>query len=160
MSEIISNLYLSSLYECNKLYNISNLVVNAAIEVHHPSKNNLIVVNLNWNDDLYQDINNNGNLFYIIKIIDIFLSDNKKVIVNCYAGVSRSSTIVIAFLIAKKKFSLKDAINFVRMKRNIIQPNENFIKQLSILESQLLKMNLSEDNMNCHYDYLSLKNGV
>lgn len=158
MSEIISNLYLSSIYECNKLYDISNLIVNAAIEINHPSKKDLTVLNLNWMDDLNQDININGNLFYIIKIIDIFLNDNKKVIVNCYAGISRSSTIVIAFLIAKKKMSLNEAINFVRMKRNIINPNINFIKQLSILESQLLRMNLI-NIINCpslYYDYLSL----
>ena len=40
-----------------------------------------------------------------------------------YAGVSRSSSCVIAYLIREKSMSYFDALNFVRIKRPIVCPN-------------------------------------
>jgi hypothetical protein len=52
------------------------------------------------------------------------------VLVHCMAGVSRSATIVIAYLVKKGKLPLKQAIEHTRKKRWIISPNEGFLKQL------------------------------
>ncbi|ELP83927.1 dual specificity protein phosphatase, putative [Entamoeba invadens IP1] len=54
------------------------------------------------------------------------------VLVHCFAGVSRSATIVIAFLMKKNRWSLKKATNFVRNCRPIIAPNPAFQQQLEV----------------------------
>lgn len=46
-------------------------------------------------------------------IINSALSKGEGILVHCYAGVSRSSTIVLAYLIQYKKMSLFDAYDFV-----------------------------------------------
>ncbi len=46
------------------------------------------------------------------------------------AGISRSATIVVSFLMKSKKYSYKYALNKVKRYRNIVNPNKGFIMQL------------------------------
>lgn len=55
--------------------------------------------------------------------------ENGTVLVHCYAGVSRSATIVIAYLISLG-MSLEDALAYVIKKRLRVQPNTGFFQQL------------------------------
>lgn len=52
------------------------------------------------------------------------------VLVHCRAGISRSSSIVIAYLIKKNKLDFQQALSLVRMERPIVHPNKGFTKQL------------------------------
>jgi dual specificity phosphatase 12 len=49
-------------------------------------------------------------------------------------GVSRSATLVLAYLMSKEKRSLNEIYEFVKQKR-YIRPNNGFIKQLEIFEA-------------------------
>jgi len=53
-----------------------------------------------------------------------------KILVHCVMGISRSATVVCAYLIAEKGMNAPTAINFVREKRPIICPNVGFQRQL------------------------------
>ena len=65
----------------------------------------------------------------LIKGIE-FIESNKTILVHCREGISRSSTIVIGYIMYKEKKSYNEAENFVREKKDDIKPNENFVKQL------------------------------
>jgi predicted protein tyrosine phosphatase len=52
------------------------------------------------------------------------------VYVFCNAGVSRSATVVILYLIYKHKLSCQEAYDFVKSKRRWIEPNEGFMAGL------------------------------
>ena len=65
----------------------------------------------------------------LIKGIE-FIENNKTILVHCREGISRSSTIVIGYIMYKEKKSYNEAENFVREKKDDIKPNENFVKQL------------------------------
>lgn len=58
----------------------------------------------------------------------------KKVLVHCFQGVSRSSSLIIAYLIMLKEnlelYPLEYFISLVKIKRNFIKPNKSFLKQL------------------------------
>lgn len=51
------------------------------------------------------------------EFIHSFLDDKKRVMVHCMAGITRSSTVVAAYLIIHKKMSYEDAIKYIRSKR-------------------------------------------
>lgn len=53
-----------------------------------------------------------------------------KVLVHCVMGISRSATVVCAYLIAEQGMKGSAAIDFVRGKRRIICPNMGFQRQL------------------------------
>ena len=140
MSLIVPDLYLASQNEASHfITNASaDIVINAAFEVSFPFIRNTTLLNLNWYDEPQQEINKNDTLFRVIDVIDSYLNHNQRVVVNCFAGVSRSTTIVIAYIMYKYKLTLLEALQFVRSKRNIINPYPGFIQQLKILEPLLL----------------------
>lgn len=144
MSLVLKNLYIgSSATLSNKVVplNEGDLNINAATEVLISQSVNVTQINLNWKDDYSQDININGILFDIVKLIDKFLCLNRKVFVNCFAGVSRSATIVIAYLIYKQNMTYQDAYDFLKSKRYVISPNSHFVNQLVKLEKELQNLN-------------------
>jgi len=70
-----------------------------------------------------------------------FINENriakKNVLVHCMAGVSRSSTIVIGYLMNLNNFPYKEAYEFVKKRRTIISPNGGFMRQLKEYELEL-----------------------
>jgi protein-tyrosine phosphatase len=61
------------------------------------------------------------------------------VLVHCNAGVSRSVTVVVAYLMKTKNMSLKQALDLVKTKRPTMCPNEGFQTQLQTYEKAVSK---------------------
>lgn len=59
-------------------------------------------------------------------------------------GISRSATVVSAYLIATKKIRGANAIAFVQKKRPIVCPNLGFRQQLDVYASKHLEVGSSE----------------
>jgi len=70
------------------------------------------------------------------EFIDRAITGGGLVVVNCYMGLSRSSSVVIAYLITKHNMSFDRALDFVRKSRTV-RPNEGFVRQLRDLELNL-----------------------
>ena len=70
-----------------------------------------------------------------------------KVFVHCAAGESRSATIVIAYLMWKKKMTFDKAYNFVKQKRSRIYPNFGFRQQLQMFEKLLFENGFNISNI-------------
>ena len=58
------------------------------------------------------------------------------VLVHCQQGVSRSATIVLAFLMRERAMPLVSAARFLR-ERRWVRPNESFMAQLQRYETDL-----------------------
>ncbi|KIM89326.1 hypothetical protein PILCRDRAFT_813256 [Piloderma croceum F 1598] len=63
--------------------------------------------------------------------------ENVNVVVHCMCGISRSPTIVIAYLMATQGMSLSDSLSHVKTKRIISRPNRGFMNQLAYYEEEL-----------------------
>jgi protein-tyrosine phosphatase len=75
-----------------------------------------------------------------ISFIDDARDKNGKVLVHCQAGVSRSPTIVAAYLMARSHKSLQEAFAFIREQRPIVAPNINFMGQLLEFEQNSVQL--------------------
>ncbi|XP_075039872.1 dual specificity protein phosphatase 7-like [Mixophyes fleayi] len=72
-----------------------------------------------------------------ICFIDEARSNKCGILVHCLAGISRSVTVTVAYLMQKLNLSLNDAYDFVKRKKSNISPNFNFMGQLLDFERTL-----------------------
>uniref|UniRef100_A0A182URH6 protein-tyrosine-phosphatase n=1 Tax=Anopheles merus TaxID=30066 RepID=A0A182URH6_ANOME len=72
-----------------------------------------------------------------IKFIDEARSNGCGVLVHCLAGVSRSVTVTLAYLMFARTLSLNDAFLLVRSRKPDVSPNFHFMQQLHSFEQQL-----------------------
>ncbi len=75
--------------------------------------------------------------FDVHAIISNAVQLNKNVIVHCAAGMSRSPTLVIAYLMIENRWSYEETLHYVKNRRPIVDPNIGFAKQLKGLEYKL-----------------------
>ncbi|MEM3062827.1 MAG: dual specificity protein phosphatase [Nitrososphaerota archaeon] len=68
--------------------------------------------------------------------INMAVESKKNVLVHCIAGVSRSASLVIYFLMKKFHLDFEKALALVREKRSIINPNESFKFQLKSYQNK------------------------
>eukprot|EP01084_Bolivina_argentea_P256649 432167_1 len=64
-------------------------------------------------------------------------NNNNRVLCHCISGVSRSSTIIIAYLMKIYKMSYIKAYQYTEKRRQIIEPNPGFVQQLKSFEKKI-----------------------
>ena len=69
--------------------------------------------------------------------MDTALKKNQRVLIHCRAGVSRSATLVIAYVMRHLRMTLREALIYVRSRRPIVCPNRGFLKKLVDLDVAL-----------------------
>lgn len=113
-SIIINNTYIgnytTALYESNSF----DFVINCTTEILKFKKDEnffrVPVVDI----DSYNEL----MLKYLSKAVDLInKNSNKRVLVHCQQGSSRSATVVCAYLVKYHNMTVKDAINFIKIKR-------------------------------------------
>ena len=67
----------------------------------------------------------------------------RKLLVHCQAGISRSATICIAYLMLIEGRTMEEAIKYVRSSRKCINPNFGFMGQLYEYEKELKSKSLT-----------------
>ncbi|XP_001084619.3 dual specificity protein phosphatase 16 isoform X2 [Macaca mulatta] len=72
-----------------------------------------------------------------VDFIEKAKASNGCVLVHCLAGISRSATIAIAYIMKRMDMSLDEAYRFVKEKRPTISPNFNFLGQLLDYEKKI-----------------------
>ena len=72
-----------------------------------------------------------------VRCVDEGRRKNVGVLVHCLAGISRSVTVTVAYLMFCKSLSLEDAYEFLRRVRPNISPNFNFMGQLADFDQTL-----------------------
>ncbi|CAG5924452.1 unnamed protein product [Menidia menidia] len=73
-----------------------------------------------------------------IAFIDSVKQSGGRVLVHCQAGISRSATICLAYLMHTQRVRLDEAFDFVKQRRHVISPNLAFMGQLLQFETDIL----------------------
>ncbi|CAD8110340.1 unnamed protein product [Paramecium sonneborni] len=69
------------------------------------------------------------------------------VLIHCMAGISRSATLVAAYLMKKNNMSAQDSLKLLEKKRWQVYPNNGFLRQLQQYERVLQQQNNKNDNI-------------
>lgn len=76
-------------------------------------------------------------------MLDEARRNDSAVLVHCLAGVSRSVTVTLAYLMHSRLLSFEEAFALVRLRKPDISPNFHFLRQLHAFERQLMEENPS-----------------
>ncbi|ODV83069.1 hypothetical protein CANARDRAFT_203948, partial [[Candida] arabinofermentans NRRL YB-2248] len=132
------NLYLYSEPTINQILEF-DLIINVAMELTNYTE--YIIENNNNNN------NTNNNLQYLYipwthtsrlindfpkltKLINDSLLKNKKILIHCQCGVSRSASLILAYFMKFFKIGYIDAYNMLKLKAPKISPNMTLIYEL------------------------------
>jgi len=118
-----------SRFEIARIVSVTELVP----EVSIPKEDHLIitlpdVVSVNLADKFEE----------VHKFLEDACGRGQNVLVHCDAGVSRSATVIISFVMKTKRLTARQAYQMVKDKRPCIAPNISFIQQLIDYEEKLL----------------------
>ncbi|KAJ6232259.1 dual specificity protein phosphatase -related [Anaeramoeba flamelloides] len=100
----------------------------------------------------------NFQKFYAF-ISEALSEKNNNVFVHCAAGVSRSGTVVVSYLMKSRNWGFETAFNYVKTKRSVVQPKVFFQRQLNLWKD----LNYELEGTTSHhkvYDQLKLINNV
>lgn len=146
MHEIDTNLYLGSLMAANNFGILSNAGISTLVSAlskdtpltKHPSiKYYSISIDDTPSSNIAQHVPE------AIRFIDSELKQGKKVLIHCAAGISRSTSIAVAYFMAKYNMNFDEALNKVKGKRGCAYPNQGFESQLRRLDQRYLRQCLS-----------------
>lgn len=141
MSEIIRNkLFLGDVFDANNPTFLRQNNITTIISVADDAKilndnNNISVYKYKLKDD------HECNISRYFDEISQLIEDKDVVLVNCVAGISRSATFVLVYLMRYYDFNLKQAFKFVRDKRSQICPNKKFMEYLLEEEFKIIGYN-------------------
>ena len=140
-SEILENfLYLGNYKIANDISRLNKIGIEYIINLCQDICNNINdkkikFLSFNMKDSTKENIE---CIFYkCFDFINKCKSENKKILIHCYQGISRSACLVTAYLIFSKKIDSDKAFNFVQKKRKIANPNLGFFFQLNIFYNRI-----------------------
>ena len=148
--KIIDGVYLgniNSVYDYEEMKKLGITHIISVVAGFYPSDKsfNYLILNAldteNTNLSEYFEICNN--------YIDEVLENNNKILIHCMAGKSRSVTILCAYIIKKFGMNVENSLKSIKYKRDIIEPNQGFLKQLKEYYNYLYSCN-NKDNESCY----------
>lgn len=143
IAKIVDNLYLSSYLGVNE-NNIEKFGITCVVSVCKETPKiefkNVECVKVNVLDLPSETLMNYFDTL-TDKIHEVLEIKKGSCLVHCAAGISRSASVILAYLMKYLKMNLRDAHNLTKSKRPFIRPNIGFWKQLIAYENKLFKKN-------------------
>ncbi|XP_060092269.1 dual specificity protein phosphatase 13-like [Heteronotia binoei] len=156
VNEVWPNLYIGDLYVARDIEHLRRMgithIVNAAAGRFHIDTGAKFYKDLPvdyYGVEADDDPNFNLSVYFhpAAKYIRAALNSPRgKVLVHCAMGISRSATLVLAFLMICEDKTLVDALNTVRQHRGVC-PNSGFLSQLRDLDIRLTSERGSSFNL-------------
>uniref|UniRef100_H3DD43 Dual specificity protein phosphatase 2 n=1 Tax=Tetraodon nigroviridis TaxID=99883 RepID=H3DD43_TETNG len=138
--ELLPFLYLGSAFHSSRRETLTAAGITAVLNVSSTCPNffegEFRYLQLTVEDSLATDIR--ACFSTAIAFIDSVKQSGGRVLVHCQAGISRSATICLAYLMHTQRVKLDEAFDFVKQRRQVISPNLAFMGQLLQFETDVL----------------------
>ncbi len=90
--------------------------------------------------------------------VEAALERQERVLIHCAAGISRSATLMAAYLMWKNGWTRDAAIDHIKQRRHQIGPNDGFMAQLLAYELQRTPSIMVNENIAIHENVESQDN--
>jgi len=143
MTHIIDNIYLGNACDASSYYTLKESkitnIINSTCEIPNYFDNEFEYFKINIydiNSNSFKNKTFNNILDYIYRIQN---DGDKKILIHCYMGSSRSAALVILYLIDKYNYTIDEALKFIKNKRDLVNVNTEFIKNLRDFRREKIK---------------------
>lgn len=132
IAKITDNLFLSSLHAitADRLKHLGITLVVSLIAEHSLMRLPSTVQRLQVNIEDTENVNIRRHFDKVLERMNLEERRQGRILVHCVAGISRSSTIVLAYLMRHHNMRLREAYELVHVQRPYVQPNLGFWRQL------------------------------
>ncbi|XP_055346795.1 dual specificity phosphatase 21-like [Paramacrobiotus metropolitanus] len=134
--QIVYNVYLTSHEGANedaiRRLNIK-AVINCTTNLPHSNVPGVAYYRVPIEDSLVEMIS--SYFEPVAAIIEGFVMKGHPVLIHCQAGVSRSATCLLAYMMSHHGLSLRDAFQKMKRCRTLVEPNPSFMEQLVSYET-------------------------
>lgn len=103
---------------------------------HGDMKKEVVLSHTIYSIGIYDSPQEDMNVVLEYMIPELLAYENKTILFHCYAGISRSSTLAIAYLCAIQHKSVDEILSYVVSKRSKVSPNPGFMDTLHRWESK------------------------
>eukprot|EP00092_Neocalanus_flemingeri_P000728 GFUD01000772.1.p1 GENE.GFUD01000772.1~~GFUD01000772.1.p1 ORF type:complete len:460 (-),score=42.57 GFUD01000772.1:1194-2573(-) len=146
-SQVTPFLFLGNMKDASDIEALSRLGIDhvlnvTAVSPAYQMSSKITYKQLHAADNGYQNLKQYFDEAF--EFIDAARACGGSVLIHCQAGVSRSPTIAVAYLIKYFPMTMVDAYKFVKSRRSIISPNLNFMGQLLEFEQGIKASRCSE----------------
>lgn len=80
-----------------------------------------------------------------VRFIQKAIAENRKVLVHCHAGISRSPTVVLFYLMIDSNYELWAALARLKETRPVICPNPGFMAHLCATDTRLHRLRVGDE---------------
>lgn len=136
MSKVLPGLYLGNFRDAKDLEQLETNNITHILSIHDSAKK--LLENKEYLCILASDNPSQDLIQFFPECIDFIHKarlNGGGVLVHCLAGVSRSVTVVAAYIMTVTSLGWRDALNAIRGARNCANPNFGFQKQLQTYEN-------------------------
>jgi len=144
MSEVLPGLYLGNAHDAKdmtllKQNDIKSIInISTTIPCYYENENLFDYLQLSLNDSWQENIFEHFEKTF--EYIHQKLLSNQNILVHCQAGISRSPSFVMGYLMKYHSKTFDQAFVLVKDKRKIINPNLNFLAQLTRYQQVITPM--------------------
>lgn len=123
------------------------MIVNCTEDVDAPFANSIVSMRIPVHDNPAWNTVFSKHVSHVVSRMHVFLrqTHGQNILVHCVAGISRSATLVAAFLMTQYRISMNDAIAFIQSRKpETFCAGVNFKPVLQSIESHVLSSRSSE----------------
>lgn len=110
-------------------------ILNASLNIPNFFPDDFVYCNIRIEDSDKEDIS--AEFHRAVPFIHDAVRAKSRVFVHCVAGVSRSVSLVAAYLIIQPRERLDDVLRLIRRRRSIAEPNHGFLLALAEVEVEM-----------------------
>ena len=143
--EIVCGVYLGSYDDAWNVDLLKRLKIGAVLNVADSEHDTQRLYSAHMPDVMYGGIAMVDSPSYVIErhfgrtneFIQQARSRGLRILIHCFAGISRSATVLAAYLMWRDGYTAMDAVRLLRQRRAQVQPNVGFMRSLLRYERRL-----------------------
>ena len=141
LHEVVPRLFIGSVGASTDLgklqrHGVTHVVVaGAGLVRYHPNALTYFQIAIGDRPEAARDLA--SHLPSAMVFINGALAAGGSVLVHCFAGKSRSASVVVAWLMLTRGWTMNQALTFLRQRRPVCQPNVGFVVELKKLERDM-----------------------